>query len=176
MYQHMRRLILFRHAKAVPANALQDHDRPLAPDGVHAAPIMGQWLERQGFSPDMALVSSAKRTQETWALVRASFGDKVEVRAEAALYEAAVSTILDLVRETPDAVNTLLLIGHNPGLEGLAELLAGFAEAGARKRMAAGFSPGSVAVLNCTVSSWADLQPGGSELAFAVSPADLGAG
>ncbi|MFI4936673.1 MAG: SixA phosphatase family protein [Caulobacterales bacterium] len=120
----MRRLILFRHAKAEPrAAGGDDFDRPLAPRGRDDAALMGRVLAAEGLIPDLALVSSARRTAETWTCARDSFPHAgVELRRE--LYNAGPEAIWDEVRQAADEGETLMVIGHNPGLHELAvELL-----------------------------------------------------
>ncbi|GGE43096.1 phosphoglycerate mutase [Agaricicola taiwanensis] len=171
----MRRLILFRHAKALSPEGLADRERPLDPIGVRAVPVMARWLADQGFIPDLALVSPALRTMETWALAAPAFDRTIKAHSEAALYDARVTTILSLVRSVGAEVASLVVVGHNPGLEELAGQLSGLSEASARRRLATGFPPGAIAVLNCPDGKWSDLQPGGAELTHIVTPADLGA-
>src|SRR5690242_1439584 len=67
-------LILFRHAKSAWPDNVEDHERPLAERGRKAAPVMAKWLLAKGLRPSVALVSTAKRTQETWALVAPELG------------------------------------------------------------------------------------------------------
>src|SRR5579863_7840455 len=121
----MRRLILFRHAKAEPrAPGGDDFDRPLAERGREDAAIIGKALARQGFAPDAALVSPARRAAETWVCARDAFP---RIRAELMrdLYNAGPEDIRAAIERTADRCETLMVIGHNPGLQELAvELLA----------------------------------------------------
>ena len=91
-------LILFRHAKSSWADNVEDHERPLAERGRKAAPVMAKWLVGKGLKPTVALVSTARRTQETWALVAPAFG-KVTKRDAPAIYEAPAERIQPKVDE-----------------------------------------------------------------------------
>ncbi len=120
-----RRIVVMRHAKA-EAHGPSDFDRHLADRGVEEGAMAGRWLAEQGFEPDHVLVSAALRTRETWAAVADGAGwdaDTIETDESDALYEAGPETALDLVRETPDDAVALLVIGHNPTMGYLAQLL-----------------------------------------------------
>ena len=120
----MRRLILFRHAKAEPRGPGQDDfDRPLARRGWEDAAIVGRALARDGFAPDMALVSSARRTNETWIGAQDCFPSaKTELARE--IYDATPEAIREAIDGAADRCDTLIVIGHNPGLHEVAiELL-----------------------------------------------------
>jgi phosphohistidine phosphatase len=129
----MRQLLLLRHAKSSWDDpALDDFDRPLAPRGREAAPRMGRELARRGWLPELALVSPAARTRATWELVAAELPRAASADFPDTLYNASAESILSEIRQTPKTVKTLLVLGHNPGLENLARRLTGEdAEAGA---------------------------------------------
>jgi phosphohistidine phosphatase len=111
----MRRLILMRHAKSSWADPAQrDLDRPLNKRGQKSAPLIGAWLKRKGYRPDQALVSSARRAQETWSGVVTKLGS-AETRYLPELYHAGPETMLDVLRRAPD-VGCLLMVGHQPGI------------------------------------------------------------
>ena len=116
----MDRLILWRHAKAeVDAASGDDFDRPLAPRGRREAQAMAQQLAALGFRPDVAVVSPSLRTRETWeALHEALPGG--EVRFDRALYNAEAQAILRLAEHAGEGHGTVVVVGHNPGLQELA--------------------------------------------------------
>lgn len=115
----MRRLILFRHGKAEAAGPSGgDRERPLAERGWANSAVTAQWLSDTGFLPDLVLVSPAARTRETWDAARSSFpAARIEPRER--LYLAAPQTIRDVVDEASDEADTIMVIGHNPGLQEL---------------------------------------------------------
>jgi phosphohistidine phosphatase len=118
----MLQLILLRHAKAAPADeADDDHARALAPEGREAAPRMAAALAAAGAAPDVALVSDAKRTRETWELAAPSF-TTAKVRFLRSLYLCPAETIM-LEAEKAGATS-VILVGHNPGMHELASRLA----------------------------------------------------
>lgn len=119
----LHRLILMRHAKSAWPEGVSDFDRPLAPRGEAAAPLMGRWLGQQGFVPEVALVSSAIRTRATWAAVAPELIG-TPARFEPKIYNARVQMLLDILRGQTASANTVMMIGHNPGMQELAHGLA----------------------------------------------------
>ncbi|HWA63821.1 MAG TPA: histidine phosphatase family protein [Caulobacteraceae bacterium] len=143
----MRRLILFRHAKAEPRAAGQDDiDRPLAPRGREDAALIASVLAREGLKPDLALVSSSKRTLETWQCCEGTFPGAAVEPLEA-LYNATAEEVLAEAEAHGGKADTVLVIGHNPGLHELAVnlLIDGNASAAQIDRMAARFPTATAA-------------------------------
>ena len=165
-------LILFRHAKSSWAGNIEDHERPLADRGRRAAPVMAQWLAGKGLKPTVALVSTARRAQETWALVAPELG-KVTKRDVAEIYEAPAGRMLDAIRAVEHSVESLIIIGHNPGMEEVAKLLMkdDGGEAGARLR--GKFPTAGIAVLDLPVDDWTEVEPHIADLADFVTPKSL---
>src|SRR5262249_18566147 len=117
----MRRLLLLRHAKAERLQSGgRDHDRILAKRGRGDAAAVGAYLVRHKLMPDQALVSTSARTRETWGLVAKAFAKVPPVEFEGTIYEAAPEAILKAIRATKPKARTLLLVGHNPGMQQLA--------------------------------------------------------
>lgn len=161
-------LVLLRHANA-EGWADTDADRVLAPHGVDAAGRVGSWLHEQGIRPDRALVSSAVRTQQTWSIVAEHAGWTLAPDVEAGLYTAGPDAALDLVRLTDESVETLLLLGHNPTIHYLAQLLSdGQGDVAVENEMLTGFAPATVAVFEIDVT-WDRLSQGYGRL-VAVRP------
>lgn len=169
-----RRLLLLRHAKSSWADpALDDFDRPLAKRGRDAAPLMAAEMARLGLVPDLAIVSPALRTRQTWALVAPALQPAPDVTFEPTIYEAAAETILEAIARTPARVATLLIVGHNPGLEQLAlHLAAGDSDAGAMTRLREKFPTGALAHLAFD-GDWQDLAAGAAGLIDFIRPSDL---
>ena len=118
-------LILLRHAKSDWSGNEGDHDRPLAQRGRHQAPDAGRWLAVNVASIDLAVVSTAKRARTTWDLVSGELEHPPETRHDEAAYAASVSELLGIVRHLDETRGTVVLVGHNPGIEDLAETLTG---------------------------------------------------
>ena len=130
----MQRLILMRHAKTEPwSEGIDDHARALTPVGHEAAIAMGKMLKAEGWTPEKAIVSTARRTRETWAHLSDIFGT-TSIMLEEDLYLAGERGISDIIADQADA-KSLIIIGHNPGLHDLA--LSILRAAGSRDHQAA---------------------------------------
>ena len=120
----MDRLILMRHGKAEPhAASGGDFERALAPRGQNDAALMGRVLAKAGLSPDLALVSSARRTRETWEAAALAF-PKARSETRRDLYHAEVQDVLAAIRDEAPDTGTVMVVGHNPGLHELALRMA----------------------------------------------------
>ena len=152
-----------RHAKA-EQHGPTDFDRPLADRGHRDAAAVGVWLAREGFEPDHALVSAALRTRETWVAVATAADWDLDAEIDRGLYAAGPDTALDLVREVDDDVRRLLMVGHNPTIAVMAQLLDdGDGDPDLAEEMMSGYPTGAVAVFEVD-GSWADLEEGGARL------------
>ncbi len=122
----MKTLLLMRHAKSSWKDSeLDDHDRGLSGRGKKDAPRMGELLKDEGLLPDYLVTSSARRARKTADHVALASGFRGECRLTEELYMAGPDKILEVIGQTPDACERLLLIGHNPGLEEFLERLTG---------------------------------------------------
>lgn len=169
----MKRLLLLRHAKSAWPEGIEDHDRPLADRGRRDAPRMGAYMAKAGLQPDLALVSSARRTGETWALVEPSLTRPCPTRIVPSIYEAEPPSILAVIRHAPEEAGTLLVIGHNPGFEDLAALLAPTGEADAMSRLRMKYPTAGLAVIVLDIALWSEAAPGKGRLAAFVTPKTL---
>lgn len=166
----MQRLILMRHAEAErTAGSGGDHDRPLAARGRKDATAMGRALAARGMRPDLALVSSAVRTRQTWELLHEAFGD-VQVRETEALYNAEAGTLRRHIEAAEDEAGCLMVVAHNPGIHLLAVdyLIESAASPSVLDRMSGGFPPGSAAIFIVDVA-------GRCTFEGYIQPRDLGA-
>ncbi|TKA09709.1 SixA phosphatase family protein [Actinacidiphila oryziradicis] len=163
------RLVVLRHAKSARPPDVDDHERPLAGRGRRDAPAAGGWLYGAGCVPDLVVCSSARRTRETWELVAVELGGAAPpVVFEPQVYEASAAALLAVVRETPEERRTLLLIGHQPGVQELVLSLAGDADGDALTRAREKFPTSGIAVL-ALPGAWVNLAPGSAVLTdFAV--------
>ncbi len=145
----MNRLILFRHGKAERSAPGGDIARRLTDRGRRDAGLMAAVLAGEGLVPDLVLVSAAARTQETWAAAAPAFpAARVEVRRD--LYLAEEGLILDLAETLGEGVDTVMVIGHNPGLQhlGLMLLMQGASGQAAISRLQSKFATSSVAAFS----------------------------
>lgn len=155
MAKIMHRLILMRHAQAetsAPSGG-GDEARPLSAAGRAEALLMGRALAERGLKPDLALVSSAVRTRQTWEQMHDAFGD-VEVRDEAALYNAGSDVIRRFVETSEDEAGCLLILAHNPGVHVLAAeyLIESAASPAVVDKLSGGFPTGAAALFTVDVA------------------------
>jgi phosphohistidine phosphatase len=167
----MRYLHLLRHAKSSWDDpALSDHDRPLAARGRRAAKLIATHLRREGIVPELVLCSSATRARETLDGIEPAIGDAPDVQIERRLYGASESELLDRLRDVPDTVYSVMLIGHNPSVQDLTLMLAG---SGAPLDTVEHKYPTAALATLTFEGSWGELAPGGAELRAFVRPKDL---
>ncbi|MBU3732451.1 MAG: histidine phosphatase family protein [Beijerinckiaceae bacterium] len=159
----MLRLMLLRHAKAVPHGAAPDFDRALDERGQREADEVGVYLKDEQLWPDLALVSPSLRTRQTWERAAASL-DAVETLFDEAIYDAEAAGLQAIVRAKGGRVRTLLVCAHNPGIEDFATQSVGFGDRYAFARMKGHFAPAALAVLDFDLEQWSDLQPNTARL------------
>ena len=170
----MRRLLLLRHAKAERSQpGGRDHDRILSKRGRNDAAAVGGYLVRHKLVPDRALVSTSARTRETWELVAKAFVKAPKAEFGGRIYEAPPEAILNSIRETGTAGKTLIVVGHNPGMEALALLLTGDDDNGLRSEMSTKYPTAALAEIALPVDHWRDVAPGTGQLARFIRPRDL---
>jgi len=162
----MKTLILLRHAKSSWANPeMEDVDRPINKRGKRAAADVGAWLKAGGWAPDEVLCSAARRTRET--LERLKLPDCATALRED-IYEAPPGRLLAAVQGARG--ETVLMVGHNPGIGALAQLLAASKPAHPRFD---DYPTGAVTILRFEIDDWGAIQPGSGAVAAFVTPRDL---
>jgi phosphohistidine phosphatase len=167
----MLRLLLLRHAKADRSQPGEpDRERVLAARGRTDAPKLGAYLQRHGLIPDLAAVSPSERTRETWARAAAELKSPPPARFDERLYEASPEAILKVIKETPPEIQTLLVVGHNPGLQELAVMLVASGAVDARQRLKEQFPTSALAVIDFAVEDWSRLHPQAGRLEHFVTP------
>jgi phosphohistidine phosphatase len=170
----MHTLYLLRHAKSSWTDrTLPDWERPLARRGHRDAKRIAEHLVQLEIAPELVLCSSAERTRETLELVSPGLkAASTEVRLEAELYAASAEKLLERIRAVPEAVASVMVIGHNPGLQDLALLLASDgAELG---RLEKKFPTAALATLTLANTPWHSLSQADAVLAGYVVPKQLG--
>jgi phosphohistidine phosphatase len=172
----MKRLFLLRHAKAQPADGgCEDFDRTLMLGGMQDGAAMARYLRKSGYKVDLILCSSSARTTQTAELVLQEVESEIDYREN--LYLAEPVKILAAVRGAPAQVSSLMMVGHNPGLEATAALLA--REPVRRKERARHealeekFPTCALAILDFDVGRWRDVEQGRGKLVDFVRPKDL---
>lgn len=167
-----RTLLLMRHGKSSWATPTQaDFDRPLKTRGERAAEQMGRWLDQTGHVPDLVLTSTAVRARSTTDIVASVLGlPSAVIVEEPRIYDASTNQLLYCIAEHGGDTNTLMVVGHNPGLESLTWLLA-------RQTPPPGlnnkfFPTATVAVLK-TTQTWQDMEPESCDCAAVSRPREL---
>lgn len=169
----MKSLTLLRHAKSDWDDEVQrDFDRPLNPRGRKAALLVGREMRRQNLRFDRVIASPAVRVVETLADIGEGYGAPIAPAYDQCLYLASASLLLDRVRTTGDSAGTLLIVGHNPGLEELALLLVR-AEDRRHREIAVKYPTASVAEIRLPVDRWADVDAGAGTITRFIRPRDL---
>ena len=169
----MKTIYLLRHAKSSWKDAtLEDFDRPLNKRGRRAAAMIGQHLVASEIEPAQILCSSSERTRETLGYLQQAIGTSIPTRFEKGIYEAEASDLLNRLRGLSEVLPSVMVIGHNPGMERLALMLVAGGETGAT-RMPDKFPTGALAVLSADIHVWEHLAPGIALLDDFVRPRDL---
>ncbi|HEY1606958.1 MAG TPA: histidine phosphatase family protein [Allosphingosinicella sp.] len=168
----MKILTLLRHAKSSWDDPVKrDFDRPLNPRGRRAARIVGREMRNLGLAFDRILASPARRVVQTIEEIASSFGP-IEPDYDDRIYLASLRTLVELVRETPDAVERLLLIGHNPGLEELTLFLAG-RDGPLRAEVEIKYPTGTLAGIVFPAAHWRNVGEGQGKIVRFIRPRDL---
>ncbi|MGY1680835.1 SixA phosphatase family protein [Geodermatophilus sp. SYSU D01176] len=167
-----RRLLLVRHAEAAAGPV--DADRPLTGQGARDAAAIGAWLAQAGPVPDRVVVSPALRAGQTWEQARAVLDPGTPPVVDARVYDNTVEALLAVVRETPDEVRTLVVVGHNPSVRDLTGVLDdGRGGPAARRHVESGFPAGAVAVFDLA-TPFAAVGPGTATLSDVRVPGSRG--
>ena len=169
-----KQILLLRHAKSSWADPLsKDFLRPLNERGKKTAVVMGRLLTRLKLAPDLILCSGATRTRETYD----GLGDAVngvDVEYTDAIYEASVDRLMSVLQGVDDRYDQVMVIGHNPGLEGLTKRLSnGRGNEKALDRLEEKFPTGALAVLKAEIAHWRGLASASCCLEALFRPADM---
>ncbi|MEZ5647596.1 MAG: histidine phosphatase family protein [Alphaproteobacteria bacterium] len=173
----MKWVYLLRHAAASFGNLTQDdHTRPLSPKGREEAYRIGRYMIDHQLIPDAVFCSESIRTRETWEFLNVEV-NPVNVFFEKILYLADARSLLRYISLIPDKYQRILLIGHAPGLADLTLNLATIRNNNDRDffhHVGARFVTASMAIIESTASSWADLPYTPSQILNIISPHNLG--
>jgi len=160
----MKTLYLMRHAKSSWDDPeLADFDRPLNEYGLRAAPFMGKLMLLKGLVPYVILSSPASRAKETARLVKKAANLDCQTLYKHRIYEASARTLREVVAETDDLYLSAMIVGHNPGMEGLIYYLTGLSEK---------MPTGAMAVLELDVNKWCEVTENCAKLDVIYRPRD----
>jgi len=172
----LKRLLLLRHAQALPANGGQDFDRALSPRGLEDARALGETLRQRGLIPDYILCSSAKRTQQTCkeALMKTD-EHKIYSVFTKNIYNALTGDLFHMIQSLDQDPETVLMVGHNPAIYELAAMLATSGNEAVLARLGNGYQPASLSVIEANINSWAELDPEKCQIVDLLDPLDYNA-
>ena len=161
----MKTLLLLRHAKSSwKDNSVRDFDRPLNQRGLKTAPAIGRLIRKRKLQPDLVLSSPAERARQTTELVNEAASLKIELRYDERIYEASVARLLEVVSQLDDEAGVVILVGHNPGLAELLEMLTGEAHS---------LPTAALACIELNIEKWNKVRAGAGRLDWLVTPKEL---
>ena len=173
----MRRLLLFRHAKAERSEpGMEDRARKLIERGRKDAAKIGSYMAAHALIPDRVMTSPSTRTQETWKCAAAAFRPVPAAASVERLYDATPHAILGVIKEAPETAHTLLIVGHNPGLQELALMLVASGDIEARERLREKLPTSGLVIIDFAFDEWGKLHPRSGRLERFVSPKSLDTG
>jgi phosphohistidine phosphatase len=170
----MRRLLLFRHAKAERSlPGMDDRGRELIDRGRRDAARIGAYIASHALVPDRVLVSPARRTQETWKYAATALRPAPAATTVERIYDATPHAILAAVKDAPAAAHTLMVVGHNPGLHELALMLIASGDIDARENLREKLPTSGLVIIDFAFDDWGKLHPQSGRLERFVSPKTL---
>ncbi|MGO4908760.1 histidine phosphatase family protein [Pseudorhodobacter sp. W20_MBD10_FR17] len=164
-----KRLILTRHAKSNWDDPLTpDHDRPLNERGIRAAADLGQWLASRGYAPDEVLCSDAVRTRATFSGIAPALQTAPELALKPALYHAGPDVMLAVLRHAK--ADTVMMIGHNPGIAEFAHRLVNRALSDPEFQR---YPTGATLVVEFIIDDWAEVTFGTGAMLDFIVPSEI---
>ncbi len=168
----MRTLLIARHAKSDWSDPrLPDHDRPLSRRGLRDAPNVGRALAERGHAPDYVCSSTSVRTRETWALMEPHLPGRPRVDWLPGLYLGSTARLLAALQSAPAEAGTVMALGHNPGIHGLAAELPATGRPSLLRLVGRNMPTGAVAIVELDGDGWEDMA--GGRLADLILPRAL---
>jgi phosphohistidine phosphatase len=164
-----RTLVLVRHGKSSWDYDVDDHERPLSGRGRRDAEVLGRLLSQRSLHPDLVLCSTATRTKQTWEYAKAGGASAGDIHYLRDIYHAWVPELLTMIREVPDEIHTVLILGHAPGIPDLVEHLCVRTDSPDWSQLDNKFPTSALAVVNVP-GPWAELGKARAELASFVVP------
>lgn len=160
----MKTLYILRHAKSSwTDNSLADFDRPLNARGLNAAPFIGELIARKEFLPDLIISSPAKRAMKTALLVKEASGSNAPIQYDERIYEASPQTLKNVISQVNGEFDSVLIVGHNPGIEGLINHLTGNLEP---------MPTAALAEISLQIAAWDAVGANCGKLEFIIRPSE----
>lgn len=161
----MKTILLLRHAKSSWDDAdLADFDRPLNQRGLVTAPFMGELIATREIDIDLIVSSPASRAAQTAMLVKENGGLNAELRFDERIYEASPQTLLLVASELDNKLESVMLVGHNPGIEGFIGFLTGQIEP---------MPTAALAIIDLDIKKWADVKSGSGSVNAVIRPKEV---
>jgi phosphohistidine phosphatase len=161
----MKTLYILRHAKSSWDNAaLSDFERPLNERGLRAAPLVGGVMKKNRFEPELILSSPAKRAAQTATLIKQSAGIGGAIQFDERIYEASPARLLEVISEQNEKTASVMLVGHNPGLEGLLKFLTGELQP---------MPTAALAVVDLETDKWSEINSSKGNLRTLIRPKEI---
>jgi phosphohistidine phosphatase len=160
----MKTLYVLRHAKSSWANPdSSDFDRQLNERGLKDAPQMGAAIYENQFQPEIVLSSPAKRAKQTAILIKETAQIAGNIEFDERIYEASPFRLLQIISETSEKTESIMLVGHNPGLEGLIKILTGEPQS---------MPTAALAVIDLDAENWDEITSASGKLRAVICPKD----
>lgn len=171
----MKRLTLLRHAKSDWDDPVaRDFDRPLNRRGEKAALLVGQFAKSRKMQFDRLVASPAVRVTQTLDTFLSGYGEPLEPHWDRRIYLASAATLFDVIRDLPDTAQSVLMAGHNPGLEELIlELVPDDGASSLREDVEVKFPTASLAAMDLTIDHWAQAKKDVGTLVSFTRPRDI---
>lgn len=161
----MKTLFVLRHAKSSwDDTALSDFERPLNKRGFQTAPLMGEVMKKNQFHPNLILSSPAKRAAQTAVLIKEAAQIHSEIQFDKRIYEASSARLLEIVSERDEQIESILLVGHNPGLEGLIKFLTSEIQP---------MPTAALAVIDLMIAKWSEINSPTGKLRTLIRPKEM---
>ncbi len=161
----MKALFVLRHAKSSWENTdLSDFARPLNERGLKAAPLMGKFIYKNQLQPELILSSLAERAKQTALLVKKNAQIGGEIRYDERIYEATPKRLLEVLAEQSDKIESVMLVGHNPGLEGLLKILTDEVQP---------MPTAALAVIDLKIGKWSEINSSTGNLRMLIRPKEI---
>jgi len=162
----MKRLYVLRHAKSSWDDAgLSDFDRPLNKRGFETAPFMGRTMLEKDYLPDIVVASPAARAASTAKLAAKAASFSRSLSFDERIYEASPQTLMEVMSELEPKAASAMIVGHNPGMEGLIRALTGELTS---------MPTAALAVIDLNIDEWSAIRPGSGKLVEVLRPKELG--